>query len=81
MTEIEKLNAAFLALYSDILERDQFHEAKPLLAHYTSIQNVEAIITSNEFLLSNPLLMNDYEEVRFGLIEGDRIFRSRLRTY
>ena len=66
----------FGALWSDIPDSDAFEKRKPLLAHYTSIQVLERIITSNEIWFSNPMLMNDMEELRFGINEGDRLFHD-----
>jgi hypothetical protein len=40
---------------------------RPVVAHYTTIQNFENILRDGEIWFSNPLLMNDYEEVRFGI--------------
>jgi hypothetical protein len=52
---------------------------KPLLAHYTSIQKAHKILTSDELWFSNPLVMNDLEEVRFSVNEGyRRIYESPL---
>jgi len=45
-------------------------DKRPLLSHYTSIQTLEKIISLKEIWLSNPLFMNDMEEVRFGLNVG-----------
>lgn len=47
-----------------------------LLAHYTSIGTLEKIIQSNEVWLSNPLHMNDLNELRFGMHEGALAFRT-----
>jgi hypothetical protein len=47
---------------------------RPLLAHYTSIAVLEAILRNNEVWLSNPLFMNDMEEVRFGINAGANLF-------
>lgn len=68
-------------LYSDITPELDFPETKPILAHYTSLANLESILTKDEVWLSNPLDMNDFEEVRFGVNAGmDIIYRSeRLR--
>jgi hypothetical protein len=63
----------FLPLWSDIKEEDQFHVRRPLLAHYTSMEILEKIVRTNEIWLSNPLFMNDIEEVRFGLNESQRL--------
>jgi hypothetical protein len=42
----------------------------PLLVHYTSIAVMRHILESSEIWFSNPLFMNDLQELRFGLIEG-----------
>lgn len=65
----------FDVLHEDILEKDEFYNQKPLLAHYTSLAVLENILVQNEVWLSNPLLMNDVEEVRFGVFEGSRALR------
>ena len=49
-------------------------EKRPLLAHYTSIGVLEQIMKEGEVWLSNPLYMNDLEEVRFGVQQGVRLF-------
>jgi Protein of unknown function (DUF2971) len=67
---------AFEPLYDDIKPEVQFFKVQPLLAHYTTIQTIEKIVTSKEIWFSNPLYMNDIEEVRFGLIESDRLLKS-----
>jgi hypothetical protein len=46
----------------------------PLLAHYTSIKIMESIFQTGQIWFSNPLFMNDLQEVRFGLQEGQRLF-------
>jgi hypothetical protein len=60
----------FNKLYSDVSEEEAFYTKQPLLAHYTSIEVLEKILGSNEVWFSNPLFMNDVEEVRFGLFQG-----------
>lgn len=62
----------FEALYEDL--RDDIEEFRPLLAHYTSIENLENIVRSSELWLSHPLVMNDSEEVTFGVIFGVEAF-------
>jgi len=57
-------------LFADLEGTPQFYDQKPLLAHYTSIGALEAILRNNELWFSNPLYMNDLEEVRFGINEG-----------
>jgi hypothetical protein len=61
-------------LFADLRGNDSFPAKRPLLAHYTSIGGLEAILRTNELWLSNPLFMNDMEEVRFGIHTGARLF-------
>lgn len=65
--------AVFAPLYSDLLRENAFDIKKPLLAHYTTVQTLEKILTSNELWFSNPLFMNDLEEVRFGILQGNSL--------
>lgn len=74
--EDSDLAALFAALWDDIPDSEEFYNKKPLLAHYTSIQTLREIVRHNEIWFSNPLLMNDLEELRFGILEGARLFRS-----
>lgn len=62
-------------LWGDIKSKDTYPEKRPLLAHYTTLDVLESIIKSGELWFSNPLFMNDLEELRFGILEGSRIFR------
>lgn len=71
MADTENL---FDPLFDDILPEETFPTARPLLAHYTSITTLEGIMRNNEFWFSNPLLMNDSEEVSFGMREGISAF-------
>ena len=66
----------FEALYGDILAEDDLYRKKPLLAHYTSLETAERILKSGEIWLSNPLFMNDIEELRFGFFHGTSVFKS-----
>jgi hypothetical protein len=58
------------AIWGDIETENDFPSKTPLLAHYTSISVVERIVANNEIWFSNPLFMNDFEELRFGVNEG-----------
>jgi hypothetical protein len=69
----EEVIKLFQPLCADIRPEDAFHRKKPLLAHYTTIQTLEKILTNNELWFSNPLFMNDLEEVRFGVNEGNTL--------
>lgn len=53
---------------------------RPLLAHYTSLEVLEKIMISNEVWFSNPLFMNDLQEVRFGMLEGLKAFNEFAQT-
>jgi hypothetical protein len=48
----------------------------PLLAHYTSIKVMENILQNSEVWFSNPLFMNDLQEMRFGLNLGSSLFSN-----
>lgn len=63
-------------LWGDIQNTETFPAKRPLLAHYTSIANLECIMASDEVWFSNPLYMNDMEELRFGMLEGAQAFRQ-----
>jgi hypothetical protein len=71
-----EVRQAFDPLYADIKPEAQFFNAQPLLAHYTTIETIEQIVRSKQMWFSNPLYMNDIEEVGFGLIEGENAITS-----
>jgi hypothetical protein len=48
----------------------------PLLAHYTSISTLERIARNDELWFSNPLYMNDVDELRFGMNLGLQAVRT-----
>jgi hypothetical protein len=48
----------------------------PLLAHYTSIHTLERIAQTGEIWFSNPLYMNDVDELRYGIGLGLQAVRS-----
>jgi hypothetical protein len=64
-------------LFSDIDREQEYYNQKPLLAHYCTVDTVEKILKGGEIWLSCPLLMNDIEEVRFGILNSAVLF-SRL---
>jgi len=63
-------------LFGDLSEDDDYPAQRPLLAHYTSLDVLEKILSNEEILLSNPLFMNDIKEIRFGVNEGSWSFRQ-----
>src|ERR1700693_1443497 len=64
----------FEPFFADLRGVDRYPAKRPLLAHYTSIAVLEAILRNNEVWLSNPLFMNDKEEVYFGINTGATLF-------
>ncbi|MDB5957914.1 DUF2971 domain-containing protein [Ramlibacter sp.] len=50
--------------------------AVPLLAHYTSIGTLERIAQTGEIWFSNPLYMNDVDELRYGMNLGLHAVRT-----
>ena len=71
---MENYSNLFLPLFNDLEELDE--HPRPLLAHYTSISTLENIMKTNEIWFSNPLYMNDIQEMRFGILEGVRLFEK-----
>jgi hypothetical protein len=70
----EEIRNLFTPLWADLRAEDSFPRKRPLLAHYTSVEKLEAILKNNEIWFSNPLFMNDLEEVRFGMTIGANLF-------
>lgn len=67
-----------VAQFNPLYERFQHQvPTDTLLAHYTSIQVMESILRNNEVWFSNPLFMNDMQEMRSGLDEGTRFFSNK----
>ena len=66
----------FLELYSDLEKRGSYTVKSPLLAHYTSIEVLERVLATNQVWFSNPLFMDDLEELRFGITEGYQQFQN-----
>lgn len=71
--DIEHLFTNLLGLEEDF---DWLLANRPLLAHYTSISVLEKIMKDEEVWFSNPLFMNDMEEMRFGLNLGRWLFEN-----
>ena len=70
----EEISELFLPVLADLDDFDYLSNKKPQLAHYTSIEVLENILKTEQFWLSSPLLMNDLEEMRFGLHQGIELF-------
>jgi len=70
-TDDEILGRFFSPLVEDLKAFEHEFKSKPvLLAHYTSLEAFESIVKNNEIWFSNPLFMNDLEEVKFGIFSG-----------
>jgi hypothetical protein len=65
--------AAFAPLFDDIETDEDYPKKRPHLAHYTSVEVFEQIVKNDEIWFSNPLFMNDWQEMRWGLMEGMRM--------
>lgn len=74
--DMTAVNQARAKLWNDVDTESIFPQKRPLLAHYTSISTFENILRNDELWFSNPLEMNDIEELIFGMREGARCFRS-----
>lgn len=69
-SRLEALHDALEAgLWSD-MQPAMVAGAVPLLAHYTSIRTLERIAETGEIWFSNPLYMNDVDELRYGMTLG-----------
>jgi hypothetical protein len=64
------------AVWNDFESDNDFPNKRPLLAHYTSVSTLEKIVRMDQVWLSNPLYMNDLEELRYGMNAGADAFRS-----
>lgn len=62
-------------LWTD-MQREPAPGELPLLAHYTSIGTLERIAQTGEIWFSNPLYMNDVDELRYGMNLGVHAVRS-----
>lgn len=74
MLSDDEIYDAFDPLWQDI--ENSYPAKRPRLAHYTSIATLERIMANDEIWFSNPLYMNDMEELRFGMREGAIAFRK-----
>lgn len=75
MIDPRVLHEMFQPLWVDAQVQDSYNRPR-YLAHYTSIPTMESIVRNDELWLSNPLFMNDYEELRFGVNMGAHEFRT-----
>lgn len=69
----------FEPLHADITNMATAGDKPRYLAHYTSLEVLEKIIQNSEIWFSHPFFMNDIQEMRFGIVEGFRIFDALSR--
>jgi len=74
MDKDHEISNAFSPIFSQPHDSNSFPIKRPLLAHYTSIAILEQILKTDEIWFSNPLFMNDFEELRFGIQQGIQAF-------
>ncbi|MET3232039.1 UNVERIFIED_ORG: hypothetical protein ABIC54_004242 [Burkholderia sp. 1263] len=75
-TEIAENQKLWIDLYADVAKDETFPAKTPLLAHYCSTATLEAIVRHEQLWFSNPLFMNDHEELRFGVQRGMEAFHQ-----
>jgi Protein of unknown function (DUF2971) len=78
MNDAEILNL-FNPLWAEVQGDDSFPSKRPLLAHYTSMTVLEEVLRNKEIWFSHPLLMNDPQEVTFGLNAVAQLFDASER--
>jgi hypothetical protein len=66
----------YQSIWSDLSDENEFPNKRPLLAHYTSMDNFDRIVDGEEFWFANPLNMNDSEELIFGMRQGASEFKA-----
>lgn len=72
-------DACFHVAWAGFDETSIFPSRRPLLAHYTSISALESMLEREELWLSHPLLMNDHQELIWGMQEGRALFLASKR--
>lgn len=74
MIDENQVHAMFEPIWADAVDEKSFPQIRPLLAHYTAMSTLEAIMKNDELWLANPLFMNDMQELEFGLREAQKAF-------
>lgn len=73
-----KIWESFKVLYKDVQNIDILYdkERRPLLAHYTSIQTIEKIITSEELWLSKSVIYERHRRIAIWIDYRGRDFSA-----
>jgi Protein of unknown function (DUF2971) len=66
----------FEDIYKSFSRLERIKTDPPLLAHYTDIKTAVSFLESGQLWLSNPLFMNDTQEITFGVLKGIEIVES-----
>jgi SAM-dependent methyltransferase len=74
--KVLRVTGLFAPLWREAQEETPSPDKLPLLAHYCSIPVLESISKNNEIWFSNPLFMNDLDELRFGIRQSRERFRQ-----
>jgi hypothetical protein len=74
--EYSEISNILEPLWGDVNPNEVHEIRKSQLIHYTSINVLQNILKDGEIWFSNPLLMNDYQELRFGLLNAVRILKE-----
>lgn len=77
----EEVRDLFLPLQADLTNMATVAGRPTYLAHYTSLDVLEKIMQHNELWFSHPFFMNDLQEMRFGIVEGFKIFDEYSRSH
>jgi len=75
----DEIRNLFSPLWAEVQGEDSFPNKRPLLAHYTSAPTLECILRNREIWFSHPLLMNDPQEVTFGLNAAAQLLSTNER--
>ena len=78
MTDAEVIDL-FVPLEAELTNIATIPNLPAYLAHYTSLEVLEKIMNHDELWFSHPFFMNDLQEMRFGIVEGFKIFSAYSR--
>lgn len=67
------IEQALMTLWDDVDTNAEFYVQRPHLAHYTSITTAESIFKHKQLWFSNPLFMNDHQEMMWGIEHSIRL--------
>jgi hypothetical protein len=68
----------FRPLYEHFIKQRSYPSVNPLLAHYTSVEGLKGILQSDEVWFSNPLSMNDWNELVPPMQEAVTLFKAHI---